>query len=223
MRQKDDLHFAQILNIPREGFHTADDIKMLKSIILSQHETPPKDCLHFFATNKEAAEYNQNICDTLPGPKITFQATDVVGDLPKSLLEEVKDKIPERSQDNGKRLEKDLVPAVGQRVEACINVNVSDGLTNGASGIVTCLSNVSEHTYTCVWILFDDPKVGKITRRSHRPAYHGNISSSWTPISRTSRLFRVGKGHNGQVLTKQFPLRPTSAKTVHRAQGDTVP
>jgi uncharacterized protein YukJ len=31
----------------------------------------------------------------------------------------------------------------------------------------------------------------------------------------------VGKTKSAQVVRKQFPVRPASAKTVHRSQGDT--
>ena len=33
--------------------------------------------------------------------------------------------------------------------------------------------------------------------------------------------FAVGKTKSAQVVRKQFPLTPASAKTVHRSQGDT--
>lgn len=33
--------------------------------------------------------------------------------------------------------------------------------------------------------------------------------------------FAVGGNRTAQVVRKQFPLRPTAAKTIHRSQGDT--
>lgn len=33
--------------------------------------------------------------------------------------------------------------------------------------------------------------------------------------------FRVGRSSVSKILRKQFPLRPSAAKTIHRAQGDT--
>ncbi|CAB3996373.1 Hypothetical predicted protein [Paramuricea clavata] len=43
----------------------------------------------------------------------------------------------------------------------------------------------------------------------------------WTPIKPVTTQFAVGKTKSAQVVRKQFPLRPASAKTVHRSQGDT--
>jgi hypothetical protein len=52
--------------------------------------------------------------------------------------------------------------------------------------------------------------------------YTPHISQTWTPILPVSRQFQVGRGKSNQVLRKQFPLRHSAAKTVHRSQGDTL-
>ena len=66
---------------------------------------------------------------------------------------------------------------------------------------------------------FDD--VGKKTRHENRNLYTGSIPNTWTPIKPVTTQFALGKTKSAQVVRKQFPLRPASAKTVHRSQGDT--
>ena len=66
---------------------------------------------------------------------------------------------------------------------------------------------------------FDD--VGKKTRHENRNLNRGSITNTWTPIKPVTTQFALGKTKSAQVVRKQFPLRPASAKTVHRSQGDT--
>ena len=69
---------------------------------------------------------------------------------------------------------------------------------------------------------FDDVKIGKETRLQNKQLYTHHINKQWTPITPVSRQFQVGRGKSNQVLRKQFPLRHSSAKTIHRSQGDTL-
>ena len=72
-----------------------------------------------------------------------------------------------------------------------------------------------------VWVQFDYKDVGKKTRQENRHRYIRGIPNTWTPIKPVTTQFTVGKTKSAQVVRKQFPLRPASAKTVHRSQGDT--
>lgn len=48
------------------------------------------------------------------------------------------------------------------------------------------------------------------------------INRTWTPILEVTRQLRINRKSQVQILRKQFPLRPASAKTIHRCQGDTL-
>ena len=48
------------------------------------------------------------------------------------------------------------------------------------------------------------------------------INRTWTPILEVTRQFRINQKSQVQILRRQFPLRPASAKTIHCCQGDTL-
>ena len=55
-----------------------------------------------------------------------------------------------------------------------------------------------------------------------RPVLTVEHCPQWTPIRPLARQFQVGRSQTNQVLRKQFPLRQSAAKTIHRSQGDTL-
>ena len=160
----------------------------------------------------------KSFCDN----KYTIQAQDsVIGACSVELKEKVR-QIPYVPLRNSKQLAHKLKVAVGQRTEIASNVRRDEGLTNGASNVIKLIqlrdqSKPSE----LVWVQFDYDDVGKKTRQENRHFHVTGIESMWTPIKPVTTQFAVGKTKSAQVVRKQFPLRPASAKTVHRSQGDT--
>ena len=123
---------------------------------------------------------------------------------------------------NSKQLAHKLNIAVGQRTEIAINIRTDDGLTNGASNVIKHIHLINDSKPSgLVWVQFEYDDVGKKTRQENRNLYTEGIPNSWTPIKPVTTQFAVGKTKSAQVVRKQFPLRPASAKTVHRSQGDT--
>ncbi len=123
---------------------------------------------------------------------------------------------------NSKRLAHKLKLAVGQRTEIAINVRTDDGLTNGANNVIRLIQlNDQSKPSGLIWVQFDYEDVGKKTRQENRNLYVTGIERTWTPIKPVTTQFAVGRTKSAQVVRKQFPLRPASAKTVHRSQGDT--
>lgn len=85
---------------------------------------------------------------------------------------------------------------LGSRVEVCTNFDKSDGLYNGACGVVmhvTCTTTTVQHPVPplpiVIWVKFDDPIIGEKCRVSYH-AKHGNtLDPTWTPIRRLEREF----------------------------------
>jgi endonuclease/exonuclease/phosphatase family metal-dependent hydrolase len=143
----------------------------------------------------------------------------VLGEMSIQLLNMIPDDVRKTMQLPGS-----INIVVGGRYELSCNVDVSDGLANGASGTVKKVSSVTstKKATGIVWMQFDDDKVGKQTRNQHRNLYFCGIDSTWTPVLPISRQFQVGRSKSNQVIRKQFPLRHSAAKTIHRCQGDTL-
>ena len=220
MRQKDDQTFAQLLNRLREGIHTTGDLTVLEARRFAAQEVP-QNATHLFQTNNLVNAHNNAMFDMLITTKVQIPSIDIVtGDVSKSVKQTILDHIPKNPQKT-MGLTNNLSLGVDQRVDLCVNVAVDDGLINGASGIVKCIKNIQENKIHTVWIQFDDSSTGKILRHSTKKL-HYDIHSTWTPITRIARQFRIGRTKNAEIMRKQFPLRPAAAKTVHRCQGDTL-
>ena len=123
---------------------------------------------------------------------------------------------------NSKQLAHKLNMAVGQRTEIAINIRTDDGMTNGASNVIKHIHLTNDSKPSgLVWVQFDYDDMGKKNRHENRNLYTGSIPNTWAPIRPVTTQFAVGKTKSAQVVRKQFPLRPASAKTVHRSQGHT--
>ena len=100
-----------------------------------------------------------------------------------------------------------------------VNVNVEDGQTNGATGVVKFIEYKTEGSNrpSIIWIQFDDPRIGKATREKYfqRGFYNSNIQRDWAPVFEIERTY-VYRFKMSQWI--QFPLRAAAAKTVHKAQ-----
>ena len=69
------------------------------------------------------------------------------------------------------QLKKSLTVVVGMIVVHTANVDVEDGLTNYATGVVKHIDfRWMEGTDrpSIIWVLFDDPRVGRATREKNR-------------------------------------------------------
>ena len=108
--------------------------------------------------------------------------------------------------------------AVGARVILTYNINSSDGLVNGAMGVVV---NIIEklRTVTTILVQFDNGVVGlQAKNQSHYRNEHPNA----VPICRHEANFDIGKRKTTEVTRRQFPLVLAWASTIHKVQGMTV-
>ncbi|XP_070191701.1 uncharacterized protein [Littorina saxatilis] len=224
MRQKDDKTFAEALNRIREGSHTKEDASLIKSRVVKS--SIPDNMLHLFTSRRLVTEQNTRSLALLQSTEILLEAKDsVMGDISVALKTELLHKARDMTVQQTQSLTSHLTLKVGGRFMLVHNVDISDGLTNGASGTLRQVghkgSEKPEHV-SVVWIEFDEESVGEKTRHQNKQLYTPAISSTWTPIFHAVKQFRVGKRENVAVLRKQFPLTACSAITVHKSQGSTL-
>ena len=224
MRQKDDLAFAQLLNRLRLNEMTEEDKQKLQTRVVDRETGDyPKDALHLFAQNCFVDQHNDTILSQLPGEKIVIPCHDSVvsANIPASMHQSLIDKLPKEYGQTG-QLKKSLTVVVGMIVVHTANVDVEDGLTNGATGVVKHIDfrwMEGTNRPSIIWVLFDDPRVGRATREKNKKFYNSSIHSDWTPVFETQRTFIV----NYKTFQRsQFPVTQASGKTVWKAEGATV-
>ena len=118
-------------------------------------------------------------------------------------------------------LKKILSVKVNVKVMITTNIDVSDGLTNGAMGTVTnVVINEKTGKMISILVVFDSKDVGQ--EAIHMSAYkHKNQNA--VPIYKTQATFPIHKKSSCQATRSQFPLTLAWAVTIHKCQGLTLP
>jgi hypothetical protein len=227
MRQKDDKHFAEILNRLRVGKHTTKDIAELKKkCTISQKDAMKMtDVPHFFPTNEKINAYNNEQLHKSPEHAVKVTAIDapvenVSDSARKGILEAAKHKDKVSSTGN---LPYELVLKVGQQYDITANIEPDDGIMNGTECCVRFIQRYDRNPAfpAYVWVTFTDKAVGSHTRQKNAHLRTNQVGYLWTPIFAIKRNFVVKKT---QYVTRiQFPLRLAAARSIHVAQSATFP
>ena len=223
MRQIDDLDFVHLLNRLRLNEMTDEDKNMLQTRIVERDTGDyPKDALHLFAKNLYVNQHNDKILSQMQGEKVVIPCHDSVvsTNIPAKECQKLIKSLPDDCQKTG-NLMKSFTVVVGMIVVMTANVEVEDGLTNGASGVVKYIDYRMEGTNlpSIIWVLFDDPRIGRSAREKYRALYNSSIQREWTPIFDVQRTFVLNYKTYQRI---QFPLRPASGKIVYKAEDATV-
>ncbi|XP_062592424.1 uncharacterized protein LOC134253849 [Saccostrea cucullata] len=223
MRQKDDLRFAEMLNRLRENKMTDEDKELVSQRFIRQDSQDyPKEAPHLFIENKFVDCFNNNLIENLSTNKVNVRAdTDVLSQTKLSASVKLKlvQNLPENPASTG-QLRTNLVIAVDMLYDISVNLDVTDGLTNGASCVVKYIEyKESQLRPAIVWVLFADSNIGISRRHQYRHLFSTNVNTAWTPIFEAKRTFVYNRKTYERV---QFPLQPSAGKTIHKAQGATL-
>ena len=205
MRQKD-MKFINCLNkicttVPLES---SEEDRMLQSHELKlhpNHENYPNDAMHVYAQNVHCDAWNENSLKLLPGKEFTTIATDSKKD---DYTELANVTMPTNPHETG-NLQKVLTIKINARVKITTNIDVADGLTNGAMGTVTnVVINQTTGKMSVILEAFDSEHVGQETR--HTSVYN-SIHQNTVPIHHTQATFTFDKKASFQATRTWFPLR----------------
>ena len=146
----------------------------------------------------------------------------VSGDISVKIREAILSKIPtDPSKTMG--LEKKLTLGCGLPAELALNVNVIDGLTNGAACLIKKFDYRVVNCSRCsiVWVQFEDESIGTQWKQRYKHLFKKGIELSWVPIFEVTRQFTCQYYKTYLIVRRQFPLRMSSGKTIH-SQGSTM-
>ncbi|XP_065645246.1 ATP-dependent DNA helicase PIF1-like [Hydra vulgaris] len=178
-RQKDDLQFFNALNELRLGQVSADSIEYLTIRHFIDEDSINDEYTRLFFRNLSVQFYNQKKMKDIKHKEFTFYSKDVIRDPKASALF---------------RIHQVLTVKVNAIVMLIKNINVEEGLCNGAIGKVIQIENDG------VWILMNNREIKiEAVNEDILDNAHSTIAS------------RVG-----------IPLQLAFLLTVHKAQGSTM-
>ena len=97
------------------------------------------------------------------------------------------------------------------------NIDVTDGLSNGAMGTVTnVVIDQTTGKMSVILVAFDSEHVGQETRYT---SVYNSINQNAVPIHQTQATFPVHKKTSFQATRTQLPLTLAWAVTIHKCKG----
>lgn len=212
VRQKD-AAFSGLLNRVRtKGKDTpmsSDDIATLKA-----RETGEETAdLHIFPTNRQVKEHNLNQLRISCPEFVAVRAQDFERNTKSSKLV-LKQSLHAVTYDTC--LSGELLLGKGARVMLCKNLDLQDGLVNGACGTVTDIVFGHDKNFPQkIFVRFDQERVGA-ERRKQSCSVEDHLVGSIGIFPEDERVSKKGG------IRRQFPLKLAWACTVHKVQGLTV-
>ncbi len=219
MRQQEN-NFATVLNNirtcgingVREG---SQEDKILSSRELKIGEDDPNyphNVLHVYARRKDADGYNDRRLAQLTGE--CFSSKAIIKTNAKCEIN-----FPGDDPRETGNLAVVLEMKIGARVMMPVNIDVADGLYNGAMGTIVDVGVGADGQPKVVWVKFDSREAGASAKLS-RPAhpYHKDA----VPITKTEVTFFKSGQKSVECHIVQFPLVLCYGLTIHKTQGLTV-
>ncbi|XP_061188014.1 ATP-dependent DNA helicase PIF1-like [Saccostrea echinata] len=213
MRQRDDAAFATVLNSLR--------IRMIEEPLSEEAKTMLKECIrdgqdevqHVYPTNDEANEYNLKMLQTNCEELIEITAEDYQEDKTTGKLT-LRAKPFIRTRTDG--LSASLLFSVNARVMLTININVEDGLVNGAMGHISAFDfgqAQERNRVEGIRIFFDSEDIGRLQGKK-------------TPLGNEVLIQMIQEDikekNTTNVVQHQFPLKLAWACTAHKVQSMTT-
>ena len=117
-------------------------------------------------------------------------------------------------------LQKVLTVKINARVMITTNIDVTDGLTNGAMGTVTnVVIDQTTGEMSVILVAFHSEHVGQETRYT---SVYNSRNQNAVPIPQTQATFPVHKKTSFQATRTRFPLTLAWAVTIHKCQRLTL-
>ena len=224
-RQGEDKEYGDMLARFKVGEVNDEDINKLKTKVLKENDPNLlTEGLYIAATNEVVNQVNHKKLNKMPGDLFKFNA--IIRNYSTS------DRRPPRNNKgeiNNTNLQDELLLKRGAPVMLTVNLDVTDGLVNGARGVVNDFKpqnlKVGEESKSQrIYVDFLEDKVGK-ERRKKNPDVKRFTHSKPIPIDRYETEFSSnsrGYSNTLKALAINYPLKLCFAMTCHKIQGSTL-
>ncbi len=107
------------------------------------------------------------------------------------------------------------------------NVDVQDGLFNGATGMLRRIEYTTNSNNQLLpkhaWMEFEHDLIGNSARMLTKSYQQANcIPEHWVRISRVKRNLSVVRGQGIEIIRRQIPLVAANGMTIHKSQGSSM-
>ncbi|HIL27520.1 MAG TPA: hypothetical protein EYG21_09105 [Nitrospinaceae bacterium] len=216
-RQDGELQFSNMLNRISLGIVNREDLELLRTRVFRDDDPCiPQDTLYIFPLKRTVKKYNEKVLESLEGELVVLKATNILKT--RKHFEPYVDKDDDKVRNTP--LLSTLYLKKNARVVLVYNIDVGDGLNNGAKGTVVDFVRMGNEV-TYIIINLDNVESGKSLRDLHK-----NVSSGYengTPLGKLTFSYSLSRKTEGSgAMCVQFPLNLGSAVTIHRVQGATV-
>ena len=208
-----DPEWAALLARVRVGQSTEADVKTLEGLVVKRggKRQPANGAVHLFATRQQVANRNNSYIEELAEHRHVEIRECPAGDI--SVVNGTPlppEKAWLQSEDTG-GLETMLRLAEGAEVMLRKNLDVQDGLVNGARGKVQHIDLHDNGEVDKIWVMFEKGAGSKWQQ--------ANQSTGGVAIRRTTASYQDKDGNKAE--RRQFPLVLAKACTIHKSQAAT--
>ena len=225
IRQKGDTSFAEMLNRKRVRVRHGKkltplqekDEKLLQSREIAYNPESsdyPHGVYHLFSRWEEVDDHNAVMLEQVCSEKRNIMAVDKKYQGGKVYVLES----PQATETPFQPRELNI--GVGARAMLKMNLDVQDGLANSQIGTVVYIHDgkLPNGQPECIYIKFDDERVGQKLRRQH--VFPAGVPKDSVPIMPLS--YELSRGSGSKVVRFQYPLVLAWAGTIHSSQGRTL-
>lgn len=223
MRQKNEKDFITALNNLAIGEMNADDVNLINSRVVNETDVPV-DTIRLFPTNQQVNDYNGQRIKSHKGTEWKSLAIDkIVGKISNRVRDSALVSLQNKKVHQTYGLPSLLRLKVGLRYMITSNIDVEDGLVNGACAVLRYVQCVKEKPHV-LFLDFQSKSIGQKARNAFKQDQHQSnmiFDNGWVPIKMLSKEISTAQSNKYQCFRQQFPLVPAEAITIHKSQGQT--
>lgn len=186
MRQKDDLNFVHALNNFARGIMSEEDIKLFKTREVVEGQVPD-NAMRLYYRNADVDHYNTLKIAASKEKEVECIAVDTItGKLTKVQRTKKLNIWKEKPTKDCGGYPHNLLLKKGIKYMVTANLDVSDGLVNGATGtLMHIYYDPGTKKPKTIFLHFESPTVGRKMRQQYKDFMENHeIDRCWTPVPR---------------------------------------